>query len=77
MVVAVVVKVEHSVDFRVEGHVDLLCALDAFGEGLAGVLLHLDVVEFPGNTNKERRLKPIRFSACKTCIQSAISLSVI
>lgn len=45
VVVPVVVEVQHAVDLGVGGHVQLLCALHALAHRLAGVLLHLDVVE--------------------------------
>ena len=47
MVVSVVVEVEDPVELRVDVDVKVLGRLDALGEGLAGVLFHLDVVELP------------------------------
>ena len=45
MVVPVVVQVNDSVQFRIHVDVDVLGVLDALAQGLAGVLLHLNVVE--------------------------------
>ena len=48
MVVAVVVEVDDPVELGLGGHVDVVGVGDALGQGLAGVLLHLDVVKLPG-----------------------------
>ena len=48
MVVPVVVEVEDPVDLAVVAHHDLVGVGDALAQGLAGVLLHLDVVKLPG-----------------------------
>ena len=54
VVVAVVVEVEDPVDLAVRGHVDVLGAVEALAQGLAGILLHLDVVEL-----SEKKMKKI------------------
>ena len=50
MVVSVVVKVENPVQLALHGDVKILRVLDSLAESLPGVLLHLDVVELPGNS---------------------------
>lgn len=47
MIIPIVVQVENAVDFAVVAHVDVVHVLHAFADRLAGVLLHLNVVEFP------------------------------
>ena len=54
MVVAVVVEVDDPVELGLGGHVDVVGVGDALGQGLAGVLLHLDVVKLP--VKKESRV---------------------
>ena len=49
MVVPVVVEVEHPVELAVQGDAQVLGVLDALAQRLPGVLLHLDVEEFPAN----------------------------
>lgn len=51
MVVPVIMQVEDSVYLGVSAHVQVVCVLDAFADGLSCVLLHLDVVELPETTN--------------------------
>lgn len=47
MIIPIIVQVENAVDFAVVAHVDVVHVLHAFADRLAGVLLHLNVVEFP------------------------------
>lgn len=47
MVIAIVMQVEHSVNFTIHTDVDIVDAFDTFANRLAGVLLHLNVVKFP------------------------------
>ena len=65
MVVAVVVEVDDPVELGLGGHVDVVGVGDALGQGLAGVLLHLDVVELPKGRRKENRV--ISYHPC--CLQ--------
>jgi hypothetical protein len=54
VVVPVVMQVEDPVYLRVAAHVQVVCILDAFTDGLSCVLLHLDVVELPETQHKQR-----------------------
>lgn len=56
VIATVVVKVEHPQKLTVLGHVQVFGHLDTLAESLAGVLLHLDVVEFTGR-EREREYK--------------------
>jgi hypothetical protein len=53
VVVAVVVNVEDPVQLGVLVDVELGVALGALAQGLTGVLLHLDVVEFSATKKEE------------------------
>lgn len=59
MIVAVVVHVEDADEFGVVADANLLGVLDAFGQRLAGVLLHLDVVELTAQPIKKRWPSPV------------------
>ena len=48
VVVSVVMKVQNSVQFTVNGHVNIFSILDALTESLSCILFHLDVVKLPG-----------------------------
>lgn len=54
MIIPIIVQVENAVDFAVVAHVDVVHVLHAFADRLAGVLLHLNVVEFPVGWKKKR-----------------------
>ncbi len=56
MIVAVVVNVEDPVQLRVLVNVQLAVALAAFAQRLSGILLHLDVVEFPEKKNRNENV---------------------
>ena len=47
LIVSVVVEVENSIDLGFRGNSDILRICDSFSQSLAGIFLHLDVVEFP------------------------------
>lgn len=47
MIIAIVMQVEHSVNFTIHTDVNVVDAFDTFADRLAGVLLHLNVVKFP------------------------------
>lgn len=53
MIIPVVVQVEHTVDLAVVAHMDVVHVLHAFARRLPGVLLHLNVVEFPVGAEEE------------------------
>lgn len=53
VIVAVVVEVDDPVQLGLGGHVDVVGVGDALGQGLAGVLLHLDVVKLPAKKGNE------------------------
>lgn len=57
VVVPVVVQVEDPQEFRVHVHLQLFCALHALRDGLASVLLHLDVEELPARIKKKATFK--------------------
>lgn len=53
MIASVVVQVEHSQQFTIVAHGQLFGNLDSFAQGLAGVLLHLNVVELAVGKSKK------------------------
>lgn len=53
MIIPIVVQVEHTVDLAVVAHMDVVHVLHAFARRLPGVLLHLNVVEFPVGAEEE------------------------
>jgi hypothetical protein len=53
VIIAIVMEVKHTVNLTVHANVNVVDALDTFADRLAGVLLHLNVVKFPGNEEKK------------------------
>ena len=62
MVISVIMNVDDPVELGIFRHVEFGVTLDAFGQGLPGVFLHLDIKEFPGKTNtyNDKILAPLR-----------------
>lgn len=52
VVVPVVVKVQHTINLRIPGHVELVCTLNTFADCLPRVLLHLNIVELAAKREK-------------------------
>ena len=56
MIVSVVVNIEDPVKLGVLVDLEVLFRLDALAQGLASILLHLNVIEFPENEKKAIQL---------------------
>ena len=55
MVVPVVVEIDDPVELGLHGDVEVLGVFDTLAHGLASVLLHLNVVKFPGKKDEKGR----------------------
>lgn len=54
VIVPVVVQIENAVDFAVGAHVQIVGAFHTLADRLAGVFLHLNVVELAAKTKQTR-----------------------
>jgi len=46
VVIAIVVQIEHAIQFTISSNQQIIGCLDAFGDSLSCIFLHLYVVEF-------------------------------
>ena len=45
VIIAIIVQIKNSEEFRVGADLYFFCILDSFAEGLSRILLHLDVIK--------------------------------
>ena len=62
MIIAIIVQIKNSEQFRVVADMEFLCILDALAHCLSGILLHLDVIKLSVYKQNWRKLDKNRYN---------------
>lgn len=54
MIITIVMKIKHTVNFTIAINVNIVDTLDTFCDILTCIFLHLNVVKFPNGGNREK-----------------------